>query len=282
MVNPLSFLSLAYRGHLLVEDPRTYEYFSALFVNETSQIQVVPVGGSDGVQGLVNASWQRDARSPIHAFGWTDRDFGLDNIAKWSDRNNHLFRGTFHEIENYLLDWDALSGCELAMRYGKGDVDYRAECHKIANGMLYEVICDHVLYNLRAEYCNGFPSDPSSSKQSVCSRADVENYLINNNWLQGRSNTVGILFSESELKTRIDVAETLYTDALSSTNDDWVKIFPGKEIFEQLRCKVYTGKREKGGCVVDNDLVKSIASYQNLHGVPNELSMFMAELKRRI
>lgn len=283
MANALSFLSQAYKAHLLLEDPRTYDYFSALFNADTSTVQMINVGGSVGVAGLVTASWEKGSQSSVHALGWKDRDFGRDNVLKWKNKGTHVFYGKMHEIENYMLDWKALAGCDLAIRYKKQAIDYRQEALKIAKGILYDTVCCDVLYSLHFEYTQGFPPTPRKAKPKVVigSRKDVEDYLLSNAWISNRPGSVIKIFSNKALKKRIVEAEKRYQDALNSSKGNWRAIFPGKEIFEELIRSVYRGKKVDGGSVSVSDMVKSIAEYQRRNGIPKELSKFMGEVRRR-
>lgn len=276
MANDLSFLDQSYTAHLLLEDPRTYDYFSTLFNADTSTVQMVAVGGSDGVEGLVAVSWEIEAQSPVHAIGWRDRDFGHDNLSRLQDTNIHVFRGTCHEIENYLLDWTALAGCDLAVRYDKRGIDYRQKALELATSMLYDTVCCDVLYALQCEYTAGFPACPLKRrpKVPVQSRADVEQYLLTDTWVKNRAGEIQILFSDAEIKGRIDETEKRYQSALASPTDDWRVLFPGKEIFEKLVRSVYGG-------VGISDVVKSIAEYQRKNVIPSELNDFMGEVRRR-
>lgn len=283
MANRLSFLSQTYDLHLLLEDVRTCDYFSTLFNAESSIVQMVSVGGADGVNGLVTISWGRDSLPSEHAFGWVDRDYGRDNVISWSNPETHVFRGKRHEIENYLLDWTALAHCNLAIRYKKTNVHYRDLAHNIAKEILYQVVCEDVLYEFQSDYTEGFPCSPANARPrcDVENRQDLERYLLNHDWLHSGATRAINLFSEEALRKRIDLAEQRYRDALASTNDEWRIIFPGKQIFERLKTDVYCGGRKEGGTIAFSDLVKSIATYQAENAVPEELKMFMDELKKK-
>src|SRR5438093_2121566 len=93
---------------LWVEDQASYEYL--LVVWSDPQIRLLIGGGRDGVRGMVN---QARSERHTHVFGLIDRDFDASNRGRWASPATcpSVFRPEVHEIENYLLDADALAGC---------------------------------------------------------------------------------------------------------------------------------------------------------------------------
>jgi len=278
MANALSFLDQSADVHLLVEDWRTHYYLHRLFPVPPFTIQIVPVGGCDGVTRLVKSSWEDDTAVPVRAVGWRDRDFGTDNRAKWQNRDVHVFCATCHEIENYLLDWDALANCTAARGCDLSGDDFRDRCLTKATDMLYDVACGDVLAKLQVVYGDGFPKHPQKRKPKVhvSTLQEAESLITSDVWLQGREAICHQIFDQNNLKSLLGQSVQDFQSALQSAEDDWKVVFPGKEIFETVMQDVYHGTPS-----LDN-MVKSIGEYQEAKGtIPQELQDFMKELARR-
>ena len=276
-----SFSSLSSNSNklrLYVEDPRTKDYFAELFY-PNSKIMYELAGGRQGVEPLVKASWQKDS-GLSQAYGWIDRDFGDDNIANWEDPNTHLFCGTCHEIENYLLDWEAMANCD--MNIGRTQASLENVARNFANSILYHVVCCQVIYKLASLTYSNFPSYPEL-KQKISDFNEAINYLNNQFWIASNTNnqaydTITPISTYCSLENLTSLAQTAEVElkrALASAV--WTKLFPGKEIFEFLCQTLFHGAEGK-----PQDFVKSIARYQRHNNrIPQELDLFMTELQSR-
>jgi len=278
MGNALSFLDQSYDVHLLVEDWRTYYYLDRLFPTLPMKLQLIPVGGCGGVASLAATSWQKSAQSPVHAFGLRDRDFGHDNLALWTDRNTHVFCLDVHEIENFLLVWDALAQCQQAFGCGKTSAEFRGICLAKAWDMLYDVACSDVIYQLQSQYGDRFPKQPQNRKPKVhlSSIEDARIFLTGDAWFKGRESFCAELFKGERMVERLEDSVRRFQASLTSASDDWKRIFPGKEVFESAMQTVFHGD------VNNEDMVKSIGEYQYAnHRLPQALTRLMNELYRR-
>src|SRR5258708_2603695 len=94
-----------------VEDEVTRSYLYAVWEDDAS-IAIRIAGSKNAVLGIV-----RDARTQEHrhVFGLVDRDFQRSNKADWFDlaKDISVFVPAATEIENYLIDPEALAGCNL-------------------------------------------------------------------------------------------------------------------------------------------------------------------------
>ena len=91
---------------LWVEDPVTRDYLKAVWRNP-SLIAFRLGGGNDGVRAIVRAF---DEEGYQNVLGLIDRDFQPSNQDGWSNpaKTFRTFVLPVHEIENYLLDANAL------------------------------------------------------------------------------------------------------------------------------------------------------------------------------
>ncbi|MCQ2392796.1 MAG: hypothetical protein MJ249_00785 [Kiritimatiellae bacterium] len=283
MANVMSFLDLSFDVHLLVEDWRTCYYLQKLFPLPPFTWQVIPVGGCDCVTKLVQISWEDHSASSIRAVGWRDRDFGSDNCDRWKNPDVHVFRSSNHEIENYLLDWNALANCTLAINSGLRPADFETQCKKRACDMLFDVAYCDVLAKLQTKYGDGFPKQPQKRRPKVhfATLGDAEAFLIGANrndndyvWYKKRSAVCRRIFKPDYLKNLLGRSVQKFKGFLASGK--WKKEFPGKEIFEFVMQNVYHGTPSL------DDMVKSIGEYQAARmKIPKDLQTFVAELSRR-
>jgi hypothetical protein len=97
---------------LIVEDRLTKFYLLDAWGPDEQYFNILVAGGKATVQGMVE-ELRRHGHSNV--FGLVDRDFGTSNAARWSGQNGppEILRPDFHEIENVLLDSQALEGCDL-------------------------------------------------------------------------------------------------------------------------------------------------------------------------
>jgi len=95
---------------LWVEDRSTREYLSTVWQPEDQLFQLLIAGGNATVVAVVHD--QREAGYE-HVFGLADRDFGESNHDRWQNPQSGLavFKATALEVENHLLNWEALAGC---------------------------------------------------------------------------------------------------------------------------------------------------------------------------
>jgi hypothetical protein len=111
-MNVASHLAAIYTAPLVlwVEDPLTRDYLDAIWTDP--DIRFLIAGGNESIPTVVEG-----ARSDGHAhvFGFIDRDFRTSNRARWANPASRVsvFIPEAHEVENYLLDVDALAGCAL-------------------------------------------------------------------------------------------------------------------------------------------------------------------------
>src|SRR5262245_23120839 len=95
---------------LWVEDTVVRDYLTDAW--QDPAIRFLIAGGDVGIPAVVESARQ-DGHAQV--FGLVDRDFRNSNRSRWLATTSDLrvFVPEAHEIENYVLDADALAGCAL-------------------------------------------------------------------------------------------------------------------------------------------------------------------------
>ncbi|OQY60141.1 MAG: hypothetical protein B6245_02950 [Desulfobacteraceae bacterium 4572_88] len=71
--------------------------------------QILIAGSAENLISVVN-DLQKNGYG--HVFGFTDRDFRKTNRTSWNNPDMLIYKPDHFEIENYLLEWEALAGCD--------------------------------------------------------------------------------------------------------------------------------------------------------------------------
>lgn len=111
-MKPSSDVTGLYRNfpaYLWVEDEETRTYLQTAWEGEL-HIKVLVAGGHGHLHAVVNAA-RNDYNT--HVFGFRDRDFGGSNRARWNEDAVVVLTADVVEIENLLLDPDAIAACQV-------------------------------------------------------------------------------------------------------------------------------------------------------------------------
>jgi len=215
-----------YRGRLSVwvEDELSREVLTLLW--QDAQINVLVARGKAGVQALVGS---RPPEFAERVFGIVDRDFDDDNHAMWDQPGCDVLRWPAHELENLLLDFEALS--QISSRESPEQIEARAKAR--AEALRAWMACKSVLRELHNELGAEFPTDPRQDLPSL--HAAEEHLSLARYWTQHTAS-----FSRwNDPQTRrsaLIAADTRLKDDLQS--GAWCLTFSGKEIFRHLRSHV--------------------------------------------
>lgn len=251
------FGARGYKARLYVEDELTAEYLKELFVFDSGSVEVRVAGCVHAVKGIV--AFERK-HAGVNAYGLIDKDFGRDNHDKWHDEGTEIFRGTCHEIENYLIDVVSMKSCEKASTNTR--FDFESELKAIAGQMVYSVACCDVIADLRKTFFDDFPKHPSVF--SLKSEKEACEYIVNANWVATMTDRSKETLTKDAIAEKIHAAVVRYT---SNLNDGmWTQTFPGKELFGQVRQRAFANK------VSLRDFAVSIAKYQRVNNrIPADL-----------
>jgi hypothetical protein len=269
----LDSLYKAARIVLWVEDTLTRDYLRAAWGN-TPDVAFYVAGGNEHIPRLVTAA--RQLPTPIgHVFGVLDRDFGRTNRPSWATADN--FKLPRHEMENYLLDKDALSGIVPFNNRGRSIADIDTEMQRLAARQPAWLACRHAIQHLRGQALQDFPSSPG-----VVHVPDVPaaiNRIVSSTWYTQVIGRLNAAVTTAEVTNQINGAFGQYQADL--TSGVWVESFSGKEIFRELRSYVYQPQHNPGE--PDNDVAKAIGAWQLANNrVPQDITDLLSALRTRV
>jgi len=264
---------------LIVEDRITKEYLYAIWGADQQLFNILTSGGHQVVTGAV-----QDLRKHgnMTVFGLIDKDFALDNVARWSDPDSppNIFRPSFHELENFLLDWDALAGCDLNQRRSRPSS--AAEIEKWAKAEAEKqpwwLACRKCLSQLQQRHGHGFPSAPTVS--TMTNFHSAHDYIANSTWFSSLQATTNEILNTKDLVKQLKDAEAEYRSDITSEN--WIQTFSGKEVFNHILSRIH-GIPRSSTAEPDVDLAKSIGKWQlGKQAIPPELDKLRHVLKNRV
>ncbi|MFO0605449.1 MAG: hypothetical protein U0324_19870 [Polyangiales bacterium] len=204
---------------LLVEDPLTRVTLTRCWSQDVRarKITVRAVGGHDSVKALVQAA-REEGRG--HVFGLVDRDF-----AAPSSNDDPVQRTARHEIENHLLDFDALAAVSALSA-----VELEAKAHERASAL-------HAWMALRLTML--YVQQRSSKLPPTPTPAAVSSLEAASAWLRAAPISRGFAKDAQEF-TPAYLNDDLLGHHYRTCRDDlasngWVDHFSGKEILRHLR-----------------------------------------------
>ncbi|MFZ4856802.1 MAG: hypothetical protein ACOYL3_10435 [Desulfuromonadaceae bacterium] len=263
---------------LWVEDRLTKEYLSEVWQADDALIQILVAGGNDAVTGVVH-----DLRGQgyHHVFGFADRDFKSSNKDKWLQVTSGIvvFRPTVLEIENFLLDWDALAGCDENCRKNRTSDEIRERAENYVRTSIWWMSCRNVLSEIRSRLVDDYPHHPTMEKVQSCEEA-MAYIKTNRGWLDTFPGHAEHIMNFDEIEKSLHSAY----DKLSQSfeNGQWFHEFSGKEIYRHVRGYLFNEKYA-GVEAMDIDLAKSVAKWQSTNeSLPEELLELSAALKMRV
>lgn len=265
--------------NLWVEDEVTRAYLDAVW-NDPS-IRFLIGGGSEGVQAIVN-----DAQQAGHSnvFAVIDRDFRQTNKANWNNpaANPRRFILPVHEIENYLLDSAALTGCRLN-NLGRAANEIESMMTVRAKTLCWWAACREVVAELRRRFRQEFLSDPPCT---VTSEDLARTHICQSSWFQG--------LPQELARSRTEDIHQLLASAHGSaeqalTNGQWRTEFAGKEILRDVGGRICDLTKIPGYAQnksqFHEDLAKEVGAWQRTRekkAVPQDLTELLDALKQRI
>ena len=260
---------------LVVEDRVVEEYLYAAWGPERQNFAIVAAGGHDTVKGVVT-----DAHKHNHTnvFGLRDRDFTADNYATWATMEGHMYVLPRHEVENYLLHWDALEGCDLNYQFSRTSGQIRARAEQEAMTQTWWLACRRHLDSLHVRHTDGFPETPPIV--SVTDLPTARNVIAQSPWFQNVEANANATATVTNLDADLGSSHTSYTAQLAA--DTWVETFSGKEVFTAIRGYIYNFGH-KHGVEPDVDLAQSVGKWQAWNNaVPQEVTDLRNALKNRV
>ena len=263
---------------LWVEDRFTREYLSTVWQPEDQLFQLLIAGGNETVAGVVHDQREQGYE---HVFGLADRDFRESNYDRWQNLQSGLevFKAPVFEIENYLLDWDALAGCsENSRRLGRSSDTIRQQAEALAGGMVWWMACRSVLADYRNRLVGNYPKHPKVGE--VGSLAEAERYIRDGGWFLSFPGHAAHIQDVTSLAADLTAAHAAQCGNLQ--DGTWIRCFSGKELLRHVRGYLLN-QRYASPEEMDVDLAKSAAEWQVQNGaVPPEIVELKAALRQRV
>jgi len=249
----------------LVEDVLTKEYLIRIWQPDDKYFYILVAYGRESVRAVTHVLRTAGFRN---VFGLIDRDFGTSNYDSWIQvlSNEAVFILPVFEIENYLLDWNALSHSSTDF-FQERNVDEVAErAFRFAEELLWWLSCCRTISTIRGHLVADFPSFPGLN---IGSRRAVLEYIVNQKWFTEIESRVHSFIDKEKIRELIDNSIELTKGYLESGT--WKAEFSGKEIFRMLRGYL-VNKKYASSEEMDLDLAKKIGNYQHEQSTaPKEL-----------
>ncbi len=266
-----------YRGaiNLWVEDPLVRDYLREAWAGDPAVVFYVG-GGREGVLAIVKEAEEAGLRN---VFAYVDRDLYETNRPDWTDPNktSRRFVASVHEIENFLLDEEALAGCRLNTGNRTCD-EIRDRLQQRAAELDWWMACRRVIVEIREGFWKGFPAHPNPSQ--VNSQSTAEQYLRSSPWLDTLpQRTAGL--RPADVSDRLAAEYRVTRQQIA--DGSWKTQFSGRELFRSIRGWVYTVQQSASSpSVLDADLANSVGRWQaDNQRVPQELADLLAAMKVR-
>jgi hypothetical protein len=269
-------LSDLYRGqiNLWVEDPLTKSYLAEIWEGDPAILFLIG-GGVDGVRSVIE-----DARNNNfhNVFGLIDRDFRESNYSAWLDpkKNPRTFVLPVHELENFLLDPDALAGCDVNNLARSAD-EIVELLQTRARELCWWMACRDVIFQYAGEFRNNFTGHPAAT---IKNEQEAHAHICESEWFTSFAEKANRV-DKTEVSNRLNNA---YAEAiLRIQSGRWRNEFAGKELFRDIRSRIYDSREKVASpTVLDSDVALSIAQWQLANEkVPDELKILREALKMR-
>lgn len=265
-----------YRGaiNLWVEDQLTEVYLRKAW-NDDPSIMFVVGGGNVGVSAVLE---EAEPAGLGNVFASIDRDFGITNRPDWNNpARSKRFVSSVHEVENHLLDADALAGCSLNTA-GRTAIEITARLKNHATNLAWWMAGRGVVSEVRRTIHRDFPKHPRYP--TVVDQATAEAYLAAQPWF-GSMQAFAPSLTAGNLNAKL-VSHHATVEGWINTGD-WLKEFPGKELFRHVRDWIYQSPPNAGSSALrDDDLGKAVGEWQVANNrVPQELAELLIALKAR-
>ena len=264
--------------NLWVEDSLTKEYLSRCWQPEDVFFRFSVGGSSTTVQGAVHDLRENGVKT---AFGFIDRDLGKTNREQWlnPECDPCVLRTDRLEIENYLLDWEAMAGCQANQSfYNRTKEQIEDQAKNWAAEMVWWMACRRVLHDGAREMNRDYPDDPPIAKAFDLQTA--LDFITNLPWCGEIVARAQSLAASDNIRGRLEAAYADYDAALR--DGSWTSAFSGKEVFQRLSgwiCHYSSGtKTEK-----HENFAKSIADWQRENQrVPDAINAARMAFKSRV
>lgn len=267
-----------------VEDKVTQIYLSNLQPNR-SLVQFIIVGGRNRVFGCLEDDFRNNVGLSL---GVTDRDFDRNAKLGWciTDVGREYYCLPAHEIENYLLDFEAIESFRCPGVNPQKPASHWLEiAKKIANDYLYSVVYNQVLSDLQREHSRNYPKHLSLSCGPGADygitlngvKIETEKELVEKvrgeTWFANAAQGFESLFGPKSLEERVIQAVGYYKSILGCNGCGWVYEFPGKEMYKAITNSMsltdsysedlakYIARKQKANNTIPTDIQNLLAKF---------------------
>ena len=271
-----------YRGaiNLWVEDELTKEYLEVVW-GSTPDVVILTAGGSGGVRAMLE-----DVRKigHINVFGLIDGDFQHGNIARWQQPGERFGPIVLpvHEIENYLLDPDALVGCSCH-NLNRSAAWIADEIKRRARELTWWKACKEVLASLSDLIRADFPKDPKC--HAIMNENQALSHILDypGAWVSDLPSKLE-QFSKASIRDKLIESKRLADEQITDNRGQWKTQFPGREIFRHIRGQIYKPTQDTTKKAdPDVDVAKAVARWQfENKTIPPDLTILLDVLRHRV
>lgn len=243
---------------IFVEDELTRQYLSELWRLQLSALHFVTAGSILSVKSLAKLYKDRG----LKCWGIVDRDY------KWSDEpiKNNVITLKKHEIENYLLDPEAIHDSDFnhKRKLSKDEIANRIETYIQAGK--YWFACCYILADLDLSLRKGFP--PAPKKSDITDIDSIVRYISDSRFTINLANKLHDIEQDklkNHVQDKLSDIEAMYQEGKQ------IDFFPGKAALNKIRSELHkpSGNASKA---TDIDFAKEIAQKQlERNRIPEEL-----------
>lgn len=273
MSNSLPYFLARTNRCLFVEDNFTRECFLTLFPSCQNWLTITVVGDSHAVDKVVRY-WSIVIPDDKQVFGFIDRDFSCQSNGDWKGYDQRVFVMSRHEMENYLLNFQAV--VELLPNGKRHFTEERLaeELQSKMRPLTWRWACCKALTTIHRAIGMNFPKQHQASH--VCNEEDAVLFILEHEWTQSIATVIDFQLAETQVKSYVNEFRSSFETDLE--NGDWLKTFPGKEMFKHLCQMIFANA--SAACQLD--YAKQICTwFRNNNQIPEELQKFMQALNIR-
>jgi SLT domain-containing protein len=181
-------------------------------------------------------------------------------------------------LENVLLDWDALAGCDLNQGRKKlTAVEIQGWAEIEAQKQPWWLACRKCLTELHRLHGDGFPSAPKMADMTDFQKA--HDHIVTSNWFSSLQAATNEILNAQNLATQIKTIEAEFRTDLN--RGTWIRTFSGKEIYNQILNRIHGGQTSPTAEPAV-DLAKSVGKWQLAQSaIPHEVDQLRRILKAR-
>lgn len=263
---------------LWVEDTETKTWLDAVWRGKPTAVGLLVAGGRRSVESVCHQAYSvrsDDGDRPYgHVFGLVDRDFGRSNRRRWGELQQHerVYRLDVHEVENLLIDPDALAGCRLNTRRRSRD-EIEAVLRREAEERLWWVACARFLQETGGSARAGYPAVPRDPA-AVSSLEHAKAFITGSAWFSTTAAGCPALATPGAVEEGLNQAHEHARAALD--DGSWRGEFPGKPLFRRVSDYIQRAPEHRWP---HRDLALAVGEWQRRSGlVPDQAG----ELRRCI